>query len=86
MRATEAKAVNKEISTVRDIAAMRKCLYFYPDQYIKIILSTMRHARTGCAGVVDDQGNLVGILTEREILRRIFEMVADATISHLLYQ
>lgn len=81
MRVTEAKAKNEEISTVGDIAATRKCLYFHPDQFIKIILTAMQNARTGCAGVVDDEGNLVGMLTEREILRRIFDMVADPTIN-----
>lgn len=80
MKAAEVK-VKGEISTVGDIAAMRKCLSFHPDQSIKIILSVMQHARTGCAGVIDDDGNLVGMLTEREILRRIFEMVADPTIN-----
>ena len=81
MRATEAKESKGEISTVGDIAATRKCLHFYPDEFIKIILTTMQHARTGCAGIIDDQGNLVGMLTEREILRSIFEMVADPTIN-----
>ncbi len=81
MRATEEKKIKGEISTAGDIAAARKCLSFHPDQFIKIILAAMQRARTGCAGVVDEHGNLVGILTEREILRRIFEMVADPTIN-----
>jgi len=81
MRATDAKKVKGEISTVGDIAATRKCLSFHPDQFIKIILASMQRARTGCAGVIDYNGNLVGMLTEREILRKIFEMVADPTIS-----
>jgi CBS domain-containing protein len=80
MRATEEKKIKGEISTVGDIAATRKCLFFHPDQFIKIILTAMQHARTGCAGVIDDDGGLVGMLTEREILRRIFEMVSDPTI------
>ncbi len=81
MRATEEKKAKGEISTVGDIAATRKCLSFHPDQFIKIILTAMQNARTGCAGVVDDSGNLVGMLTEREILSRIFEMVDDPTIN-----
>ncbi|MBI2234460.1 MAG: CBS domain-containing protein [Micavibrio aeruginosavorus] len=81
MRATEAKEKNGEIAVVGDIATTRQCLSFHPDQFIKIILAAMQHARTGCAGVIDDDGHLVGMLTERDILRRIFEMVADSTIN-----
>lgn len=81
MRATEKKQ-DREISTVGDIVGSRKCLLFYPEQFIKIILKTMQNTRTGCAGVIDDGGNLVGMLTEREILRRIFALVADPTINH----
>lgn len=81
MGATEKKQ-DREISTVGDIAASRKCLLFYPEQFIKIILKTMQNTRTGCAGVIDNGGNLVGMLTEREILRRIFALVVDPTINH----
>jgi CBS domain-containing protein len=80
MKAAETYEKTKEISTVGSIAALRKCLYFQPDQFIKIILATMQHSRTGCAGVINDKGHLVGMLTEREILRHIFAMVADPTI------
>jgi CBS domain-containing protein len=72
---------NGEAATAGNIAAARKCLLFHPDQLIKIILAAMQREGTGCAGVVDEKGRLVGMLTEREILRRIFAMVADPTIS-----
>lgn len=81
MGASEQKQ-DRSISTVGDIAASRKCLIFYPEQFIKIILKTMQTTRTGCAAVLDDDGRLVGMLTEREILRRIFTLVADPTINH----
>jgi CBS domain-containing protein len=81
MRKPETVGHIKEINTVGDIAATRKCLSFQPDQFIKLILIAMQQARTGCAGVTDGQGNLVGMLTERDILRRIFAMVADPTIN-----
>jgi CBS domain-containing protein len=81
MRATEKNMANA-ISTVGDITTGRKCLTFHPDQYIKIILAAMQTARTGCAAVVDDTGALTGLLTEREVLRHIFRMVVDPTISH----
>lgn len=82
MRATRTNEQTGEVSTVGDIAATRKYLVFHPDQFIKIILATMQRAQIGCAAVVDDKGRLFGMLTEREILRRIFAMVADPTISH----
>lgn len=81
MGATEKKQ-DREISTVGDIAASRKCLLFYPEQFIKIILKTMQNTRTGCAGVIDDAGNLIGMLTEREILRHIFALLNDPAINH----
>ena len=81
MGATEKKQ-DSAITTVGDIASSRKCLLFYPEQFTKIILKTMQNTRIGCAGVVDADGNLVGMLTEREILRRIFALVADSTINH----
>lgn len=81
MRATE-KRQDREIATVGDIAASRKCLLFYPEQFVKIILKTMQNTRTGCASVIDDAGNLIGMLTEREILRHIFALLSDPTINH----
>jgi CBS domain-containing protein len=70
------------VNTIGDIAASRNCLSFQPDQFVKLILKAMQSSRTGSAGVVDDDGNLVGMLTEREILRRVFAMIDDRTIDH----
>lgn len=71
-----------EIRTVGDIAISRNCLSFQPGQYVKLILKAMQHARTGSAGIVDEHGKLIGLLTEREILRRIFAMITDCTLNH----
>jgi CBS domain-containing protein len=79
---TTAQFYNKETNTVGHIAASRNCLSFQPDQHVKIILRAMQNSRTGSAGVVDEKGNLVGLLTEREILRRIFAMINDPTIDN----
>lgn len=79
---TTAQFYNKQINTVGHIAASRNCLSFQPDQHVKIILRAMQNSRTGSAGVVDEKGNLVGLLTEREILRRIFAMINDSTIDN----
>lgn len=81
MRTTDESNRTEDIATVGDIAAARKCLLFYPEEYIKIILRAMQNNRTGCAGVIDDQGALIGLLTERHILRRIFSLLSDPTIN-----
>lgn len=81
MRTTGNPSRTEDIATVGDIAAARKCLLFYPDEYIKIILRTMQNSRIGCAGVIDEQGALIGLLTERHILRRIFSLLSDPTIN-----
>jgi CBS domain-containing protein len=81
MRATEKIKQDREISTVGDIAATRASLTFYPEQFIKTIFSIMQHSRNACASVIDDDGNLIGMLTEREILRRIFVLISDSTIN-----
>lgn len=70
----------EDVATVGDIAALRKCQLFYPEEHVKIILRTMQNSRVGCAGVINDHGALIGILTEREILRRIFSLLTDSTI------
>lgn len=75
------QASQGEINTVGDITAMRNCLSFQKGQFVKLILKAMRHSRTGTAGIVDERGNLLGLLTEREILRRIFAMISDNTIN-----
>jgi CBS domain-containing protein len=81
MEATEKSKQDREISTVGDIAATRASLTFYPEQFIKTIFAIMQHSRNACASVIDDDGNLIGMLTEREILKRIFTLVSDSTIN-----
>lgn len=80
MSAMEEKEGNGGILTVGDVAKTRKCLFFHPGQFVKTILAAMQNARTGCAGVVDGDGRLAGMLTERDILRRIFDMAADPAV------
>lgn len=66
--------------TVGSVETSNLCLTFQPDQAIKIILNAMQATRVGAAGVIDAQSNLVGILTEREILRHVFAMLEDPAI------
>jgi hypothetical protein len=46
----------EDVATVGDIAALRKCQLFYPEEHVKIILRTMQNSRVGCAGVINDHG------------------------------
>ena len=80
MEAAETKKHVGEASSVGDIVSSRSFLSFSPDQYVKLILPAMQRAGAGCAGVVDHDDRLIGMLTEREILRRIFAMLADPVI------
>lgn len=80
MSAMETRERNGGISTVGDITKTRKCLSFHPGQFVKTILAAMQNARTGCAGAVDEEGRLVGMLTERDILRRIFDMAGGPAV------
>lgn len=81
MNATKTNERDGEIKTVGDIAIRRKCLAFSPDQYVRIILPTMQFSRVGAAGVVDEKGELVGVISERDILRQIFKLMASPVIA-----
>lgn len=80
MGSVEQSTENPEIQNVGDILAGRKHLFFHPEQFIKLILKTMQKNNAGCATVIDDNGTMIGMLTEREILRTIFALVADPTL------
>jgi CBS domain-containing protein len=67
--------------TVGDLVTKRRCMTFHPGEYVEIILPLLQSHETGVAGVLDDEGGLVGLLTEREILRRIFARIHDPVIS-----
>lgn len=77
---TEINLDKDHINTVGHIAAGRKCLLFHPEQFVKMILKTMQKSGSGAAGVINEKGQLIGLLTEREILRRIFALLTDRSI------
>lgn len=84
MRTVTAKTVNDKNSTIRtvgDLALSRRCMTFRPEEYVSVILPVLQTHEAGAAGVVDDDGNLVGLLTERQILRRVFMKAVDPTIN-----
>lgn len=74
------KETSRPVKTVGDLASSRKCLTFRPDEFVSVILLALQTGE-GAAGVTDDEGNLVGLLTERRILRQIFLKAIDPTIN-----
>lgn len=70
----------KEPLTVGDVALSHKHLTFSPDEHVKVILPLMLSSECGAVGVLDENECLVGLLTEREILKRIFYTASDHSI------
>ena len=67
--------------TIGDVVSRRTCASFFKHDYLKIILPLLQEEIHGAAGIVDDQGRLCGLLTERAVLRHIFRRSADPLIS-----
>jgi Mg/Co/Ni transporter MgtE len=67
--------------TVGDLVAQRRCPTFLPHEYVSAILPALQGREAGVAGVLDTDGELIGLLTEREILRRLFEKAGNSALS-----
>jgi CBS domain-containing protein len=78
MKAVKAK---EKFVTVGDLAQSRRCLTFLPEQFVRVILPAMQQNGAGAAGVLDEEGSLVGLLTERALLKRVFRMATDPLIN-----
>jgi len=48
---------------------------FRPETPIKVIIETMITNKWGCVLITDDEGRLVGIITEADFLRVVYEML-----------
>ncbi|MCB9991188.1 MAG: CBS domain-containing protein [Rhodospirillales bacterium] len=66
-----------DVQTVRDIVNQRPCLTFYPKERVSDIVREMHGHHSGAAGVIDADGRFIGLVTEREILRRLFKMIPE---------
>lgn len=66
--------------TLGDIVSRRKCLSFFENDHVKIILPLLQESDVPAAGVLDDEGRLCGLLSERGILRHIFAYTRDKLI------
>jgi len=71
---------NSALVTVGDVAFSHRHLTFNPDEYVKIILPLMLSSEGGAVGVLDENECLVGLLTEREMLKKIFYTTSDPSI------
>lgn len=66
--------------TIGDIVSQRHNHAFFERDYVKIILPLLQESDIGAAGVLDDEGRLSGLLTDRLILRHIFARSADKLV------
>jgi len=62
----------RRVDTVGQIVAERPFLTFHTKESIEHIVREMQNKHHGAVGVTDAEGRLVGLLTERDVLRKIF--------------
>jgi CBS domain-containing protein len=70
----------KQPKTIGDIVSRRHSPCFFESDYIKIILPLLQESDIAAAAVIDDDGRLSGLLTERAILRHIFARACGKSI------
>lgn len=71
---------NMPVKTLGDIVAHRHSPSFFETDYIRVVLPLLQEGEFGAAGVLDDEGRLSGLLTERAILRQMFARTSDKLI------
>lgn len=72
-RGVEKAKPAKDISlpvTVRDHMT-RKLVTFHPDQTINVVVDKLLDKRISGAPVIDDEGNLVGVISEGDCLKQV---------------
>jgi CBS domain-containing protein len=78
--AANANLLQHPAKTIGDVVSQRHCPSFFKTDHVRVILPLLQESAHGAAGVLDEEGRLAGMLTEREILRRMFATSADKTI------
>lgn len=66
--------------TIGEIVSTRHFPVFFESDFVKVILPILQESDLSAAGVVDWDGKLIGLLTERSILRQIFARSCDKAI------
>ena len=69
---TMLKGPKKYAQNLREIVQDRACLKFSPKDTIPDMLERMHAQKVGAGGVIDASGKFIGLVTEREIVRKIF--------------
>jgi len=72
----------KRAEAVGEITASRKFMTFGAVESIEHIVREMIRHRQGAVGIIDGASNLVGLLTERDILRKIFGTHEETQAQH----
>ena len=67
--------------TLQDVIQDRAALKFHPNDKVPSIIERMLAHGTGAGGVVDGSDRLIGMVTEREIVRRVFSGNIAANVS-----
>jgi predicted transcriptional regulator len=76
---TNIQEPKKYAQTVRDLVQDRTCLKFSIHDKLSDVLQRIR-THNGCAGgVIDSKGKLIGLISEREIVRKALEIPIKAT-------
>jgi CBS domain-containing protein len=68
------------VSVLRDIVSQRHSPSLFETDYVRVVLPILQDGDFGAAGVLDDQGRLCGLVTERSILRKMFARTSEKLI------
>lgn len=82
MKEKKSYLVRKAIDTVGQIIHQRPYLTFNLKETIEYIVREMQTGHYGAVGVINNDNNLVGMLTERDILRAIFGTHGESDLAH----
>jgi CBS domain-containing protein len=78
--AANSNSSDPTVKTLGDIVAARHFPILFENDLVKVILPILQESDLPAAGVIDWDGKLIGLLTERALLRQIFARSRDKTI------
>lgn len=76
------RAEIKRADIVADIIKDRSYLYFYTTDSIEHIVHNMQKQHQGAVGIVDGTRRFIGLITERDILRKLFGSEEESDASY----